>query len=352
MSLSLIKVSKSFGAQRVVQDVSLTTQAGEFLALLGPSGCGKSTTLRMVAGLETPDAGDILIDGQQVTAMAANRRPVNMVFQSYALFQHLNVWDNVAYGLRRDGHRGKTLAKMVDAGLDLVRLTALAQRRPAELSGGQQQRVALARSLVKRPKALLLDEPLGALDPTLRLHMQAELKRIQKELGITFLYVAHHQDEAFGLADRVAVMSQGRLAQLDTPETVYRQPADSFVANFIGRLNALPRFEGPTADFGGDGFLRCPGNRPSDGHQMGVRPEAVGLTVNGIPADQQCWLAGNVADIIYRGATVEIEVDTRRAGRHQILTLQTADTPPPVGSDVRIHWRADQTMSFPDVAYG
>ena len=235
--LQLTGVTKRFGAVTAVDDVCLTVPAGSFFALLGASGCGKTTTLRMVAGLEEPTAGTVRIGDRDITRLRAYRRPVNTVFQSYALFPHLDVADNVAFGLRRRGVRD--IAAQVDAMLALVQLDGLGRRRPAQLSGGQQQRVALARALVNQPEVLLLDEPLGALDLTLRRRMQIELKRIQTEVGITFVHVTHDQEEAMTMADTVAVMNAGRIEQLGPPAELYDLPATTFVATFLGRSNLL-----------------------------------------------------------------------------------------------------------------
>jgi spermidine/putrescine transport system ATP-binding protein len=232
-------VEKHFDAVRAVDDVSLSVRRGEFVTLLGPSGCGKSTLLRMIAGFEEPDAGRIEIDGLDVRDEPAHHRPVNMVFQSYALFPHLNVFDNVAFGLRRKKIAASEVKKQVESYLHLVSLETLGKRFPAQLSGGQQQRVALARALVNRPKVLLLDEPLGALDLKLRRRMQLELKQLQRELGISFVYVTHDQDEALTLSDRIAVMNNGRILQVGSGREIYDRPTSEFVANFLGDANVL-----------------------------------------------------------------------------------------------------------------
>ncbi|MEO0400018.1 MAG: ABC transporter ATP-binding protein [Pseudomonadota bacterium] len=348
MAVELKSISKSFGAVTIIDDLSLKVERGEFLAFLGPSGCGKSTTLRMIAGLENPDSGQITIDGDDITSVPANKRPINMVFQSYALFPHMTVWDNIAYGLRRDGLTGDVLAARVEEGVRLVRLEQLADRKPSALSGGQQQRVALARSLVKKPKALLLDEPLGALDPILRHHMQRELKALQGQTDTTFIYVAHHQDEAFGLADRVCVMAGGNVVQLDTPEIVYRQPKDSFVASFIGQINRLPPIEGSVLDLGEGGCVRVVKPSLNGKTGYGVRPEAVRL---GKPddAEKSSWLVGKVSDIIFRGPSFEVEVETEKAGRHMVVGLQCDLNPPSKDDDVVVHWPNEQTMQFQEL---
>src|SRR5438552_4802836 len=238
-AIGLVGVSKRFGTDAAVDDGSLEIGEGEFFSLLGPSGCGKTTTLRMVAGFELPDAGRIVLKGSDVTEVPANRRPVNMVFQQYALFPHMSVYDNVAFGLKvkrvpRAEHRER-----VQEMLRVVSLEGLDRRRARQLSGGQQQRVALARALVNRPAALLLDEPLGALDVKLRKQMQLELKRIQSTLGTTFVYVTHDQEEALAMSDRIAVMNGGRVEQTGDPREIYDRPRTAFVADFIGSLNAF-----------------------------------------------------------------------------------------------------------------
>ena len=237
--LEVVGVSKSFGPVTAVDNLSLEVGGNEFFALLGPSGCGKTTLLRMIAGFEQPDQGRILLDGVDITGIKANKRPINLMFQSYALFPHMSVAGNVAYGLEMEGVRGAELAKRVEAVLALVQLSALAKRKPAQLSGGQKQRVALARALVKRPKLLLLDEPLGALDKKLREQMQIELKRLQQETGIAFLVVTHDQEEALTMADRIALLRQGHIAQLGEPRALYERPNSRFVADFIGQMNFL-----------------------------------------------------------------------------------------------------------------
>lgn len=238
--LELRHLGKSFGTTRALHPVDLVVRRGEFFALLGPSGCGKTTLLRLIAGLETPDTGAVCLNGMNITTWPAHRRPLNLVFQSYALFPHMDVGANIAFGLRQDGVPAAERRRRVADILDLVRMGDAAHRRPQQLSGGQQQRVALARTLVKRPAVLLLDEPMAALDRQLREEMQNELKRIQRELKTTFILVTHDQDEAMRLADRIAVMAGGRILQCATPDELYAAPVDRVVAGFFGEANLLP----------------------------------------------------------------------------------------------------------------
>ena len=239
VGIALEGVSKRFGKTAAVSDVTLAIDEGEFFSLLGPSGCGKTTTLRMIAGFEVPDEGRIVLQGRDVTAVAPNKRPLNMVFQQYALFPHMSVHDNVAFGLKVKRVPRREHGDRIREILRVVALEGLERRRPQQLSGGQQQRVALARALVNRPAALLLDEPLGALDVKLRRQMQSELKRIQHELGTTFVYVTHDQEEALAMSDRIAVMNGGKVDQIGGPREIYEHPQTAFVADFIGSLNAF-----------------------------------------------------------------------------------------------------------------
>ncbi|MEN9923267.1 MAG: hypothetical protein RIS09_781, partial [Actinomycetota bacterium] len=237
--LELLRVSKRFGSFTAVDDLSLTVPSGSFFALLGPSGCGKTTTLRMVAGLEQPTEGQIKLGSKDITTLRPYKRPINTVFQSYALFPHLDVFENVAFGLRRSGVKGKEVDTRVNEMLELIELSHLATRKPGQLSGGQQQRVAVVRALVNRPHVLLLDEPLVALDLKLRRQMQIELKRIQSEVGTTFVHVTHDQEEAMTMADTIAIMNQGVIEQMGAPEEMYELPKTAFVANFLGQSNLV-----------------------------------------------------------------------------------------------------------------
>jgi len=304
-------VTKRFGETTAVDTVDLGVYEKEFFALLGPSGCGKTTLMRMVAGFETPSAGSVLIDGQDLAGVPPYRRPTNMMFQSYALFPHMTVEDNVAFGLKQERMSKEEIAARVDEMLKLVKLAPLARRRPDQLSGGQKQRVALARSLAKKPKVLLLDEPLGALDKKLREETQFELTDLQQQLGMTFVIVTHDQEEAMTVADRIAVMDRGRVVQVATPAEIYEQPSTRYVADFIGDINLL---EGRITGIG-DTTVRiaCTGTgatafveqrvdaRPGDPAWFAIRPEKVAISLKR-PADVAInTVSGEVWDIGYFG---------------------------------------------------
>jgi ABC-type Fe3+/spermidine/putrescine transport system ATPase subunit len=286
-------VSKRFGDVLAVDGVDLAVPQGEFLSLLGPSGCGKTTTLRMIAGFERPDAGSVWIGGHDVTHLPAYKREANTVFQSYALFPHLSVLDNVAYGLKQRGLDKRERAERAQDMLELVRLPGVDQRKPRELSGGQQQRVALARALVMEPRVLLLDEPLGALDLKVRKQLQIELKRIQERVRITFVYVTHDQDEALAMSDRVAVMNRGRIEQIGTPREIYDAPATPFAAEFIGDTNFIRR----------------------NGRTVAVRPEQLRLA--GQEGGAAGGVAGEVVTTMVVGPTVHCVV--RAADGQELL---------------------------------
>ena len=304
----LERVTKRFDEVVAVDDVSLSFERGSFFALLGPSGCGKTTTLRMIGGFEEPTAGTIYLGDQDVTGLPPYKRDVNTVFQSYALFPHLSLFENVAFGLRRRGVKGGDLKRRVESALELVALGGLGKRRPRQLSGGQQQRVALARALVNSPRVLLLDEPLGALDLKLRRQMQLELKRIQHEVGITFIHVTHDQEEAMTLADRIAVMNFGRVEQVGAPTELYERPATAFVASFLGVSNLL---DGETDGDGAvrlrDGtVVRALGAAGRKGRvAVGIRPEKI--RVGGAEANR---LEGVVSEASYIGVSTQYLVDT------------------------------------------
>jgi spermidine/putrescine transport system ATP-binding protein len=308
-------VMKSFGDFTAVDDAHFSIAQGEFFSMLGPSGCGKTTTLRMIAGFEQPTSGAIRLDGVDVSRVPPNKRDVNTVFQQYALFPHMNVYDNVAFGPRSRKASKAEIAKRVPELLEVVRLADFANRRPSQLSGGQQQRVALARALVNLPKALLLDEPLGALDLKLRHAMQFELKRIQREVGITFVYVTHDQEEALTMSDRIAVMSDGRVEQIGTPTEIYDNPASVFVAGFIGQANLWPGAvtgrSGESADIVALAGASLKGRCQSDALRAGsdavlmVRPERIMISVDQSTAGDQ-RVHGTVVDLTFQGPIVRL----------------------------------------------
>ena len=311
-AIELIGLEKSYGEVAAVRGVNVSIAAGEFFSLLGPSGCGKTSTLRMIAGFEEPTAGKILIDGVDVSKLAANERPVNTVFQNYALFPFMTVADNVAFGLKYiDLSKQEVLLKVGEA-LDLVRMSEYAKRKPGQLSGGQQQRVALARALVLGPKVLLLDEPLGALDAKLRKVLQVELKALQESIGITFVYVTHDQEEALTMSDRLAVMAAGRVEQMGSPSEVYEHPATAYVADFLGSANVLPievvgpASEGRTLFRLGDLLLESAGPSMEPGPaKLVIRPERIHLDPTTDPSGA---IPVTVVRTIYLGAMTDVVV--------------------------------------------
>jgi spermidine/putrescine ABC transporter ATP-binding subunit len=304
-----------------VDDLTLNVAQGEFFALLGPSGCGKTTLLRMIAGFEAPDRGQIRLTGADMTGIKPNRRPINLMFQSYALFPHMTVAGNIGYGLEMEGVRGPELKRRVAEALDLVQLGALADRKPHRLSGGQRQRVALARALIKRPKLLLLDEPLGALDRKLREQMQIELKRIQRDTGITFIVVTHDQEEALTMADRIALLGQGRIVQLGRPRELYEAPINRFAADFIGMMNFLPgKVTADGFDLPGLGVFQA--SNQSDLPQateaiMAVRPERLRLYAEARAAA----LPGAVEGTAYLGQDLIVHLRLEATGQLLIARL-------------------------------
>ena len=322
VEVGLYGVTKRFGEMVAVDNVTITVGRGEFFSMLGPSGCGKTTSLRMIAGFEEPDSGRVELTGRDIVGVAPFKRNVNTVFQSYALFPHMTVADNVAFGLRRKKVTKSDVRERVTRYLDLVQLHGYDDRRPNQLSGGQQQRVALARALVNEPAVLLLDEPLGALDLKLRKQMQLELMRIQREVGVTFVYVTHDQEEALVMSDRIAVMSQGRVEQIGYPEDIYERPATRFVAGFIGTSNILEaRVTGRVGDLlqieaaTGDRLLvPAPADHAVSAGEMlafTVRPEKLRIVPEGDPvADRLCTIAGTVVDVVYQGVSTQLIVRT------------------------------------------
>ncbi len=389
-AVELLNVTKRFGEFVAVDDVTMFVRDGEFFSMLGPSGCGKTTTLRMIAGFEQPTAGEIYIAGQPVAGIPAYRRPVNTVFQSYALFPHMTVAQNVAFGLEMKKTPKPEIARLVDEALELVRLGGMGGRKPKQLSGGQQQRVALARALVNRPKVLLLDEPLGALDLKLRKAMQLELKQIQHEVGITFIYVTHDQEEALTMSDRIAIMDQGVVQQLGEPRQIYEHPANRFVADFIGETNFIDATLvgcGPPATLrigrldvlGTTDGREIPSGQPVT---LAVRPEKINLypqgeveiTKIGIDPEEMAALLGMQSgagkidvheylslekdNVIISGKVLEatyIGTDTRyrvslSGAAEAIVRMQNYgtryDSAFAVGENVFVHWAAENAQVF------
>jgi spermidine/putrescine transport system ATP-binding protein len=352
-SVRLDGVRKAFGDFEAVRGLDLDIDRGEFFTMLGPSGCGKTTTLRMVAGFEDPTGGRVLIEGEDVAGLPAHRRPTNTVFQSYALFPHLSVGENVAFGLRRKKVPKSEVAERVRTELERVGLAREINRRPNQLSGGMQQRVALARALVNLPKVLLLDEPLGALDLKLRKGLQLELKRIQRDVGITFVYVTHDQEEALTMSDRIAVMDQGRIEQVDAPEEVYERPATTFVAGFIGVSNLMPATV--TSAAGSRGRVRLDAgvevDAEVDGFSVGerthavVRPEKLDVTPlmgSDGATEGHAYVNGLVESSVYLGTTTQMVVRLPDDVRMTVLCPNTDDAErlslPGAGTDVRLSW--------------
>ena len=357
----VVKEFRSHGeVVTAVRDIDVAIAEGEFFSLLGPSGCGKTTTMRMVAGFEEPTAGTVYLHGTDVTNVPPHKRDVNMVFQSYALFPHMTVFDNVAFGLRRKNTPKKEVTDRVTDILGVVGLDGYAKRRPRQLSGGQQQRVALARALVNRPRALLLDEPLGALDLKLRQAMQIELKRIQREVGITFVYVTHDQGEALTMSDRIAVMNEGVIEQLAAPRDIYEHPKTRFVAGFIGTSNLLsgmvtstdPATGGAVIDLGDGGRIVVPAahKQPGDELEITVRPEKITLVAAGpdgadaaLPvrvSQHDCALRGTVAEVVYLGTSTNYNVSTSAGAEVVVYSQNSANdaSGPQRGEQVWLHW--------------
>ena len=325
-----IALYRSYGEVVAVDGVDLAITAGEFFTLLGPSGSGKTTTLRLIAGFEQPDSGRVLLGGTDVTRQPPYARNVNTVFQDYALFPHMTVEENVAYGLRVKGVKRQERRARAGEALEMVRLAGLGPRRPGQLSGGQRQRVALARAIVNRPRLLLLDEPLGALDLKLRQEMQLELMRIKDEVGITFVYVTHDQEEALTMSDRLAVFRHGRIEQVGTPAEVYEHPTSEFVAGFVGVSNVLER----------------------DGRRFTVRPEKIRLLADGDqPAPGSVVEEGRIREVVYVGMVTRYIVDLERGGAltviRQNLETTSADVVEARGRPVRLEWRPEHTYEIP-----
>jgi putative spermidine/putrescine transport system ATP-binding protein len=355
IAVQLDRVTKRFAKTTALDDVSLMVRRGELMTLLGPSGCGKTTLLNLVAGFLMPDSGEIVIDGRRITDVPAYRREIGIMFQNYALFPHMNVAANVGYGLKMRRITKPEIARRTAEALALVKLAGLEDRKPRQLSGGQQQRVALARALVIRPKVLLLDEPFSALDRNLRASMQVELKEIQRKLGVTTIFVTHDQSEALSLSDRIAVIAEGRIRQLDTPDEVYRHPIDRFVASFIGDANVLrarlERIDGATATVAlGAARVTVPSRTLQDGVvgsavDLFVRPEDLRVA----QADAAAAAHGIVAAQIYQGGHIDLYVEVPEAVSGRVLLRvprhEAASLRPP-GTRIGITLAAEMATAF------
>ena len=331
-AIQFVNVSRHFGEVKAVDEANLEIRDGEFFSILGPSGSGKTTCLRMIAGFDRPTSGKIFLYGQDVSNSPPYKRDVNTVFQDYALFPHMTIEDNIAYGLMVKGVPKLERSKQVDEMLDLVRLPGLGYRKPSQLSGGQRQRVALARALINRPKVLLLDEPLGALDLKLRQQMQVELKTIQKRVGITFIFVTHDQEEALTMSDRMAVFNEGKIQQVGTPSEIYERPASAFVAGFVGTSNLVS----------GEVAQRITGSS----EMFSIRPEKIHLdTTSGEPEKDMLCIDGVVRDVVYLGLftryLVEIEGGNDLVVVVQNLNTTSMDVLSAKGQKVRLYWHKD-----------
>jgi spermidine/putrescine transport system ATP-binding protein len=358
-AIELVGIVKEFNSHgdvvQAVAGIDLEIGVGEFFSLLGPSGCGKTTTMRMIAGFEEPTSGEVKLYGKSVLGVPPNKRDVNMVFQSYALFPHMSVFENVAFGLRRKGVAKDEVTKRVGEIIETVGLAGREKRRPRELSGGQQQRVALARALVNRPRALLLDEPLGALDLKLRQAMQVELKRIQREVGITFIYVTHDQGEALTMSDRIAVMNDGKVEQLGSPRNIYEHPATRFVAGFIGTSNLL---SGDVKSVSGNRAVILSGNgqhvevplREGLSAAVGehvditVRPEKIDIKPDAADLGG-CRLRGTVSEVVYLGTSTNYNVVTSTGAEVTVFVQNSnnADDVAARGHDVWLTWEPEHS---------
>ncbi|MFI6533405.1 ABC transporter ATP-binding protein [Nonomuraea sp. NPDC050547] len=344
--LKIDGITRRFGEVTALDGVSLEIGQGEFFALLGPSGCGKTTLLRILAGFETPDGGSVSLDGADLLTLAPNKRPINLMFQSYALFPHMSVAKNVAYGLEREKLPRGEVKKRVGEVLETVGLSAQANRKPQQLSGGQRQRVALARAIVKRPRLLLLDEPLSALDKKVRADMQLELKRLQHEVGITFVVVTHDQEEAMSLADRIAVFDTGRVRQVDRPVELYERPRSRFVADFVGANNLFAGTAGADGTLRTENFGTLRGTAVEQVPEgaaalLAVRPEKLELTEDGP-------LKGSVLDVSFYGGVSHISVEVPGQAKPVLVAVQGASAVKP-GAEVGLQWGERDAVLLPAV---
>lgn len=357
LDVELRKVFKVFNGETAVRGIDLDIYQGEFFSILGPSGCGKTTTLRMIAGFEEPTGGEVLIRGKSMVSVPPYKRPVNTVFQSYALFGHMPVWDNVAFGLRLSNCGRAELQERVGQALQLVKMENFARRYPGQLSGGQQQRVALARALVNRPTVMLLDEPLGALDLKLRKEMQMELSTLHRELGITFVMVTHDQEEALSLSDRIAVMNNGRIEQIGTPSEIYERPQTPFVADFIGDTNLFQgRVEASyastlqvTTETGLTIWVKAQDawrESPSKQVVVSIRPEKIQVG-KGKHAEQVNCYQGILKNLMYLGTHVQCVVELQNGDSLIILQPNRSTELPELGTPVQVYWTADDCLALP-----
>lgn len=362
LDVELHNIFKFFHQEPAVHGVDLAVKTGEFFSILGPSGCGKTTTLRLIAGFESVDAGKVMIQGRTMNNVPAYRRPVNTVFQSYALFNHLNVWHNIAFGLKMQKIARKDIETRVEAALELVRMEGMRSRFPHQLSGGQQQRVALARALVNRPAVMLLDEPLGALDLKLRKEMQMELWNLHKELGLTFIMVTHDQEEALSLSDRIAVMNRGKIEQVDTPNKIYNQPQTAFVADFIGDTNLFPgqvvdrdsQSVKITTKTGLSLVVNRQKNTPTELREtvvVSIRPENIQLSLYKPSVQHNCF-EGRLVNVMYLGTHINYIVELKQGTRITVLQPNTFGSLPDAETPIYAWWSEVDALALPDDGEG